>query len=889
MAERKTAWDKYEAVVLLDGLLEVLRGETPRPSVVSRVSCDLRQMAVNRGINIDEAYRSESGISFQMEKMRSAYLGYTVSIAATKLFTQTVKTYNENRNEYEKLLKEAKVMIEGSKPKGGGFAQYLAGKVSPAQYNALYRCYPEIEEFCLKLKILKKPLFETTDFEVIKKVQRTIEENKVFKMGHKQQYKLIVAAGRHYYTYIKNGLFLQKEIAEPIENNDADAATITQSPKKNDDERRSEERKNRPAKPKADICTNAQSDEILLQKYPVIYKRVFSALQTLSEENENGVTVEAINSRIDNIARVDVIEEILNNASWACVRGGKYTFSESDVKKNKKSAPKKDQNRQISIDDILYTLDLNEKTNLAYTKPMSFSYFGEEKPCGTSWAELYVNFVATMCEDYPHVFIGEMNFSEGNGRVDLAEKSKAGVMVAPKAVPGTGFVLETNLSADHAVGKIRRILDICNVDYDNVVIAYKKKITLRKSEKGKSSSGLMTETKSYSHGESEAEVNTGITTVLKQYYAYGFKYDSIREIMRFRQFADLMGIDLPEDDEALKSSILSSGTTIDGKVYCKSEDMPQELRCIVDKIFSSGTNVIYYECLYENEQEWMNTHVITSPDMLKKYLQDNIEGCFFAKMFMVKGIKRSEREAVSDELRRVWGANPVEKVSALCERLPYVPQENIWRVISGNNLFSLASEGEYLLIERFHIKENEKEDILKYVKEACDEGGFSSLSSVPLGDIEEENYELTQATIYNAIYKKVLVNEYHLNGKILTKDKSELDTVTLLKEYIKDKDECTFSEISEKVVELTGGINRQYVFRALYDDMVRVDKDRFVANRFVEFPLDEIDAVLGNFFTDDFIAIREVSTFAMFPLCGQNWNHFLLESFCYKYSRKYNL
>ncbi len=27
----------------------------------------------------------------------------------------------------------------------------------------------------------------------------------------------------------------------------------------------------------------------------------------------------------------------------------------------------------------------------------------------------------------------------------------------------------------------------------------------------------------------------------------------------------------------------------------------------------------------------------------------------------------------------------------------------------------------------------------------------------------------------------------------------------------------------------------------------------------------------------------------MFPLCGQSWNHYLLESFCYKYSRQYSL
>ena len=135
----------------------------------------------------------------------------------------------------------------------------------------------------------------------------------------------------------------------------------------------------------------------------------------------------------------------------------------------------------------------------------------------------------------------------------------------------------------------------------------------------------------------------------------------------------------------------------------------------------------------------------------------------------------------------------------------------------------------------------------------------------------------------------MLSGKYHLNGKILTKEKSELDAVMLLKQYIKDKDECTFDEVADKVVELTGGINRQYAFQALYDDMVRVDKNRFVANRLVNFSIDEIDTVLAGFVTDNFCAIRDVTTFAMFPLCGQNWNHYLLESFCYKYSRRYSL
>ena len=199
-------------------------------------------------------------------------------------------------------------------------------------------------------------------------------------------------------------------------------------------------------------------------------------------------------------------------------------------------------------------------------------------------------------------------------------------------------------------------------------------------------------------GTTSVKRNSEIVTVLNQHYKYGFKIDSIRELMRFRQFADAMGITLPEEDEALKASILSSGTIIDGRVYCKSDNMIQELQRIIDDVFSSGTSVIFYEILFENEQKWMESHVITSSEMLKEYLQNNIAGCSFSQQFMVKGCRRSEKEAVTDELKRVWGAYPLESVYNLCERLPYVPPRNIWRVISGNDfLYGLPRENTCLL------------------------------------------------------------------------------------------------------------------------------------------------------------------------------------------------
>lgn len=73
MVERQPSWDKYEAAILLEGLLASMKGELTRSAAIKLVSRDLREMALHRGVEIDEVYRNANGISFQMKSMESAY------------------------------------------------------------------------------------------------------------------------------------------------------------------------------------------------------------------------------------------------------------------------------------------------------------------------------------------------------------------------------------------------------------------------------------------------------------------------------------------------------------------------------------------------------------------------------------------------------------------------------------------------------------------------------------------------------------------------------------------------------------------------------------------------------------------------------------------------
>ena len=103
MVERQPSWDKYEAAILLEGLLASMKGELTRSAAIKVVSRDLREMALHRGVEIDEVYRNANGISFQMKSMESAYLGYTVFKPATKLFAAVAGLYHGSYDEYQKL------------------------------------------------------------------------------------------------------------------------------------------------------------------------------------------------------------------------------------------------------------------------------------------------------------------------------------------------------------------------------------------------------------------------------------------------------------------------------------------------------------------------------------------------------------------------------------------------------------------------------------------------------------------------------------------------------------------------------------------------------------------------------------------------------------------
>lgn len=170
MGIKQPKWDIYEAVVLLDGYLEMCQSKQSRKQIIGRVSSDLRRMAVNRGLEIDEVFRNENGISYQIQSMDSAYKGEKVYVAATKLFEMAVEMYRTDPKRYLEILEEAKSMIAGKQNNKAAFLSWAQSALPAQRCKWIEENLAKIERFALSVDLISEPLFDISDVMVSKNI-----------------------------------------------------------------------------------------------------------------------------------------------------------------------------------------------------------------------------------------------------------------------------------------------------------------------------------------------------------------------------------------------------------------------------------------------------------------------------------------------------------------------------------------------------------------------------------------------------------------------------------------------------------------------------------------------------------------------------------------------
>ncbi len=873
-------WDKYEAAILLDFYLRYLEGALSKKDAIQTVSKRLRTMAKNNNLIIDETYRNISGITFQLLSMESAYKGFTITKPASKLFSEMVALYKNNKEQFDNLLMEAMSMSDELKQDNQDkYVAWLSQKVFPTQLSELYMMYEIIDDFCIKRKVLERPLLQTTELELVKAAQKVVEQNKVFRFLHKREIKRISVAMRHYVTYVKEN--------------------------------------------SVGYCKN---DYVVTMKSEA----------DVSEDKENSAT--------------------------SC----------AEEKNTKEDASE------------LYEVSFAQIDNLAYTHPTYASYFGEEIQNISSWKQLYVNVFKRIYEDYADRIPVNQSFNGANGRSDFCTSENYASMSAPREIVD-GKYLETNLSATDIVRKIKRILEICLVDDENLLIKYEKETNNQPSETvnyrtriAKNANGeaffewlnsvqgmaiptcnsyvsavntaeryavkngfqhcklytndlyeaqetvnelfndkYFVEYNNQQHNRFRAGINKllmyiengdesltnqsvsidleSFITVLIEKFPKGYRIGSHLELKKFKRYWEELYGNAPEmSDDCITKSIAKCGIVHEEKVYMPQimldDEMKMKLLSYINDSFRAGKKTIYYEALFKEFSEDFLDHCMYNADMLKGYLIYINDGSYYTNKNFISA-EATVNVSTYDEVKNclVQQAVPME-YDGIFLILSHIPEQKIKNILAQYNEFISNGRNEYFHISIATLSDEELEDIAMIIQSSIDEKRF--ISGNELIDsikkkypyIIERNALLSDKGLRDAIGYKFR-DRFSFKGNIISSQGQALSMMEVFADFCKHREYFTLDELKVLKQELDTVI----YFEAVYDNSLRISKNEFVAKSHAAFKPEETDAVINRFCKGNYIAIGKIQQFGLFPDAGFSWNSFLLEHYVAMYSPNYKL
>ena len=383
-------------------------------------------------------------------------------------------------------------------------------------------------------------------------------------------------------------------------------------------------------------------------------------------------------------------------------------------------------------------------------------------------------------------------------------------------------------------------------------------------------------------------VDEVVFEVLKTNYPYGFNVGSPIELMRFKKkYEDSTGSEVEYEDDRLSDEIKKCGIEHGGKIYVVSEDAINRVLESLRPFIETGIMAFYYEEIYNQNESWLFEEKIISADMLKEILEVKLPTYQYKQnYFIARSIRINEREALASDIITVWGENVLRSFDELHESLPFTPLDKIKYALASVDQFVWNSFETYTLKDRFKCTDEQLKELRNTAAKLCGDKGSATFEELPVSDLIAENFELSETSIVEIIFS-LLSDEYDRNHKAITKKGEKVDLQNAIINYCVTKDQCTFSEVEEFSQNTVGEVRYPVLVEAIHKAMIRVDYDNFVSDGLVTFDIDGIDNALDAIIKRNVIGLKEINSFGAFPYCGYQWNLYLLESFCRRFSKKF--
>lgn len=838
-------WDQFEVALLIDACEQVQQKKIAKPEMVSKLSYALRRRAERRGIEIDDIFRNENGISLQMTKMDYLLTDGKIGLpGASKLYAEIAGFRKKYPNEYSQLLSEAKRQIDEREVKvvldnKTQFKQWLS--INPPKKHTIETIIQALDEgstYCCSHRICKESFWDITDKSRFTAVSSKLLSMKYFRLTHKSTAAVLDRAVPLYKDFLR--VICERPItAQLVEDVALLQANVSNNPESVEKE-------------PVFLAQEIPNDMIQPQEDRMkLYQKLYSISRVY--DDPSGLPISKIMSLLGKEADEQLTREILDDASWATeLSQDTYTFSQKAISAVREPIVQ----YQTSSD--------SDVTDSAF-----FNYLHDERGMAEATCRSYVSAIRT-AEGY----------AKENGFVpySIYDRSPSdAVQVIQSLLRDANFMEFNTQQHNRFSAAFTKLMEFAGQTGPSWAGYTKKQPTAEKSE------------------PSDYDKEKFEQTLLRR-YRNGMQFDSI-DFENFREMYELLYDEsLPFNDDELKERLRYCG------IYYKDRLFPAEgiidgstkdkLFAYIDSNFSSGKKVLYYKAIFDDLSDtFASCYTLSDEKMLRAYIEFTAEKdkyYFFSDyMSKEKGVSIDHTAEVEEYLLSAGKPMSTEEV---CDALSHIPRDQVIRIITSDNRFLRNAKGEYFHVDIFEVSDAELERIAGIINEYIQQDEYAIWTDVwneirekmPL--FLENNLYLSWLGIRNVLAQR-FAGRFNFESAVISMPKDHYAMRDIYQLYAKHHAEFT----ADDIYYLSKELDTVIYYDALADVSVRVSHDLFVSKDRIRFDIDSIDKAIGSFISKDYIRIRDIDSYLTFPNVGYEWNEYLLESYVYSYSKEFML
>lgn len=899
-------WDKYETAILISACVDYNAGKCTKKEAIKDVSQILRKRAEKNGIEIDDVFRNENGIAMQFMLVNALLTQEKCGLrGASKLFVSMVELYKSDRRKFQEILMEARKTVEANKSNQEQFTTWLSDRLSPAQMSEIYITYCDIDKYLQEEKILETPVLETMDLNKIESIKKMIMTNGKFRFIHRAKIEKYSKAIGYYHEWLSECCKESEAFKMPIEKEGKnDAKTFETEEQSLDIDKQSEGTK--------------ESDGIKLVKFGAGEAYPFTKVEYFEyfgKRHDNVRSWKKLYVEVLQCLAEDYPDEI-NNLKGKSIGSGTRIDIGNWEHSLLMTAPR------------MFETNLYVETNLNATNILDKIKHLLDL-CRIDTANLVVAYSMKDNENKEEVSDDKPKELE----VDEPQKTETDLIVASTDNSGLlNSVKEWNL---------RDFLDEHNLEYVNntskggclwvlggreiqslMVQCWSHGISFRFRENGGSvtegkpawlanlsaeqfkSWEQVCETNECSYAEVEelgaenvpiSEEEEQLALILKNDYENGFRINSAIDRGRIKVFYhERFGKELSLSNEQIIVSLKKVGTVREERIYAKQDDEQIDLITQIFEdvmlVFESGATCVYPEAIYQKYQvELAEMMQIYEAEFLGNTLIEMSTGKLRKKQTF---LCLTDRQADLDrDVLEVLKKSPIPMTYAdIQEVMWYIPLDKIKHVLVVTKSIVQVEQETYFYSMNLPISQDEITEVNRLIHQVLEHRSY--ITDVELRQLIDDNCpgiaintsEFTTYGLRNCL-GYILRDSYSFNGPIISSLGKELSMAEVFAQYCDDREQVT----TEELKTLASEMNTVIYWDSVREETIRISDNLFLRCDKVDFEIEEIDRVLDALCDKNYIPLKDIGLFMHFPALCVQWNGYVLESYIYKYSKKFKL